>query len=215
MGRRLPIIRQDRVRSPCTGQVRVSAPANRLSGMGNKTGGGGEIRTHERLPVAGFQDRCNRPLCHTSSTCVQNRCLQARCHAACIAPLLAERMARPSLVHHQSGRSGKRTCCKHVPGPHRSRQRRFYPKSRFTRAFFRLCASCAPSGPPGACPRCPRPRWLFPCCQPLRTIIPKRRGRWQRRLRSVATWAWRAQAASGDRQELGEMSVSYDADEWG
>ncbi len=29
-------------------------------------GGGGEIRTHERLPVAGFQDRCNRPLCHTS-----------------------------------------------------------------------------------------------------------------------------------------------------
>lgn len=31
-------------------------------------GGGGEIRTHERLPVAGFQDRCNRPLCHTSCT---------------------------------------------------------------------------------------------------------------------------------------------------
>lgn len=30
-------------------------------------GGGGEIRTHERLPVAGFQDRCNRPLCHTSA----------------------------------------------------------------------------------------------------------------------------------------------------
>ena len=30
------------------------------------SGGGGEIRTHERLPVAGFQDRCNRPLCHTS-----------------------------------------------------------------------------------------------------------------------------------------------------
>ena len=29
-------------------------------------GGGGEIRTHERLPFAGFQDRCNRPLCHTS-----------------------------------------------------------------------------------------------------------------------------------------------------
>src|SRR5690606_3888970 len=31
-------------------------------------GGGGEIRTHERLPFAGFQDRCNRPLCHTSIT---------------------------------------------------------------------------------------------------------------------------------------------------
>ena len=30
-------------------------------------GGSGEIRTHERLPVAGFQDRCNRPLCHASS----------------------------------------------------------------------------------------------------------------------------------------------------
>ncbi len=30
-------------------------------------GGGGEIRTHERLPFAGFQDQCNRPLCHTSS----------------------------------------------------------------------------------------------------------------------------------------------------
>ena len=29
-------------------------------------GGSGEIRTHERLPVAGFQDRCNRPLCHAS-----------------------------------------------------------------------------------------------------------------------------------------------------
>ena len=30
------------------------------------SGGGGEIRTHERLPVAGFQDQCNRPLCHAS-----------------------------------------------------------------------------------------------------------------------------------------------------
>ena len=29
-------------------------------------GGSGEIRTHERFPVAGFQDRCNRPLCHAS-----------------------------------------------------------------------------------------------------------------------------------------------------
>ena len=31
-------------------------------------GGGGEIRTHERLPVAGFQDRCLKPLGHTSVT---------------------------------------------------------------------------------------------------------------------------------------------------
>ena len=30
------------------------------------SGGSGEIRTHEGLPLAGFQDRCNRPLCHTS-----------------------------------------------------------------------------------------------------------------------------------------------------
>ncbi len=30
------------------------------------SGGSGEIRTHGRLPVAGFQDRCNRPLCHAS-----------------------------------------------------------------------------------------------------------------------------------------------------
>jgi hypothetical protein len=31
-----------------------------------RSGGSGEIRTHGRLPVAGFQDRCNRPLCHAS-----------------------------------------------------------------------------------------------------------------------------------------------------
>ena len=30
------------------------------------SGGSGEIRTHEGLPLAGFQDRCNRPLCHAS-----------------------------------------------------------------------------------------------------------------------------------------------------
>src|SRR5690606_8675224 len=29
-------------------------------------GGGGEIRTHGRLPVAGFQDRCLKPLGHAS-----------------------------------------------------------------------------------------------------------------------------------------------------
>ena len=28
-------------------------------------GGGCEIRTHEGFPLAGFQDRCNRPLCQT------------------------------------------------------------------------------------------------------------------------------------------------------
>ena len=31
-------------------------------------GGSGEIRTHGRFPVAGFQDRCNRPLCHASGS---------------------------------------------------------------------------------------------------------------------------------------------------
>jgi hypothetical protein len=41
---------------------------NIIMGLFAITGGGGEIRTHERLPFAGFQDRCNRPLCHTSST---------------------------------------------------------------------------------------------------------------------------------------------------
>jgi hypothetical protein len=30
------------------------------------TGGGGEIRTHEAFRPAGFQDRCNQPLCHPS-----------------------------------------------------------------------------------------------------------------------------------------------------
>ena len=31
-------------------------------------GGGGEIRTHEGLPLAGFQDRCLQPLGHTSGS---------------------------------------------------------------------------------------------------------------------------------------------------
>ena len=32
-----------------------------------QSGGSGEIRTHGRLQtVAGFQDRCIQPLCHTS-----------------------------------------------------------------------------------------------------------------------------------------------------
>jgi hypothetical protein len=30
------------------------------------SGGSGEIRTHERFPVAGFQDRCIQPLCQAS-----------------------------------------------------------------------------------------------------------------------------------------------------
>lgn len=29
-------------------------------------GGSGEIRTHGPLRIDGFQDRCNRPLCHAS-----------------------------------------------------------------------------------------------------------------------------------------------------
>lgn len=35
-----------------------------------RSGGSGEIRTHERFPFAGFQDRCNRPLCHASLICL-------------------------------------------------------------------------------------------------------------------------------------------------
>lgn len=31
-------------------------------------GGRGEIRTHDRLPDAGFQDRCIQPLCHSSAS---------------------------------------------------------------------------------------------------------------------------------------------------
>ena len=48
------------------------------------SGGGGEIRTHERLPVAGFQDRCNRPLCHTSGACIRGT--PAHMHEAGIVP---------------------------------------------------------------------------------------------------------------------------------
>jgi hypothetical protein len=33
-------------------------------------GGRGGIRTHGWLPIAGFQDRCNRPLCHPSEALV-------------------------------------------------------------------------------------------------------------------------------------------------
>src|SRR5690554_1008542 len=32
-----------------------------------KNGGGGEIRTHGRLPFGGFQDRCLQPLGHSST----------------------------------------------------------------------------------------------------------------------------------------------------
>ena len=44
---------------------KAAAPQGR-GGCHRGSGGSGEIRTHERLPVAGFQDRCNRPLCHAS-----------------------------------------------------------------------------------------------------------------------------------------------------
>src|SRR5574343_223856 len=52
--------RPSKARAPC-----LNAHLNQHL-MALPTGGGGEIRTHGRLPVAGFQDRCNRPLCHTS-----------------------------------------------------------------------------------------------------------------------------------------------------
>jgi hypothetical protein len=35
-----------------------------------KTGGGGEIRTHEAFRPSGFQDRRNQPLCHPSGRLV-------------------------------------------------------------------------------------------------------------------------------------------------
>lgn len=35
-------------------------------GFENEVGGSGEIRTHGRLPVAGFQDQCLKPLGHAS-----------------------------------------------------------------------------------------------------------------------------------------------------
>src|SRR5204862_7238833 len=49
--------------SPLTG-----ASKDRAIGRGRAGASGGEsgIRTHGRLPVAGFQDQCNRPLCHLS-----------------------------------------------------------------------------------------------------------------------------------------------------
>lgn len=37
-------------------------------GIQGEDGGGGEIRTLERLPVDGFQDRCLQPLGHPSAT---------------------------------------------------------------------------------------------------------------------------------------------------
>ena len=38
-----------------------------LCGRNIVNGGGGGIRTHGWSPIAGFQDRCNRPLCHPSA----------------------------------------------------------------------------------------------------------------------------------------------------
>ena len=35
------------------------------------SGGRGGIRTHGALPHGGFQDRCNRPLCHPSASAVR------------------------------------------------------------------------------------------------------------------------------------------------
>src|SRR6266496_3820741 len=36
--------------------------------------GGGEIRTHEAFRPAGFQDRCNQPLCHPSGISCRENC---------------------------------------------------------------------------------------------------------------------------------------------
>src|SRR6266550_4162816 len=46
----------------------LASPRNgRANAVHFLTDGGGEIRTHEAFRPAGFQDRCNQPLCHPSS----------------------------------------------------------------------------------------------------------------------------------------------------
>ncbi len=50
-------------------KLRRFAPG-RGSSLRRNFGGSGEIRTHGSLRIAGFQDRCNRPLCHASNTSV-------------------------------------------------------------------------------------------------------------------------------------------------
>ena len=42
-------------------------------------GGGGEIRTHEGLPLAGFQDRCLKPLGHASALTFNNLAAAGYC----------------------------------------------------------------------------------------------------------------------------------------
>ena len=67
------------VRRTCPGRARHHRPSCSTASRDGKParccsfiGGSGEIRTHERLPVAGFQDRCNRPLCHASCNCLRD-----------------------------------------------------------------------------------------------------------------------------------------------
>ena len=54
------------------------------------TGGSGEIRTHGPLRADGFQDRCNRPLCHASWSrgrdCSDRACVSPACGPAGRAP---------------------------------------------------------------------------------------------------------------------------------
>gem|GEM_PF-4382511 len=47
---------------------------NRKSEIENENGGGGEIRTHEGLRPAGFQDQCIQPLCHPSDVVDRDNC---------------------------------------------------------------------------------------------------------------------------------------------
>ncbi len=72
-------------------------------------GGSGEIRTHERLPVAGFQDRCNRPLCHASCTLRLARLAARSAAQPCVSA--ARMIAWPSMCQsHQRSANAMPPC---------------------------------------------------------------------------------------------------------
>jgi hypothetical protein len=53
-----------------------------------KCGGRGGIRTHGCFHIGGFQDRCNRPLCHPSAIGVQGRGPELRGCTSCATGLV-------------------------------------------------------------------------------------------------------------------------------
>ena len=54
--------------------LRKKKNPNSINELGFKYGGRGEIRTHGTLRFVGFQDRCNRPLCHSSVDLIKQYC---------------------------------------------------------------------------------------------------------------------------------------------